>query len=138
MRHEILIRADGESSASLRNLIKDELPDGVRVQDSRPQRAGFGAPDLQTLSLVLDSTTSVLTSLISVVGVIWAARIAARGKSERTNLATVPVVVISTQTADIRIPLHPDVSSALATAQVPNDPHQIVEIRLEAMQGRAP
>ena len=128
MPHPILVRADGESARALRDLIADRLPAGFEEAKDVDLTKGLRV-DPVSIALIA-AGGAVVGSLISAMAAVWVARIQEKGKGGGTGKAPVATLTISTHSDDIVVRLGPDLAAALVHANVPDDPAEILEIRL--------
>ena len=103
--HTIQIFGVDRTDSDLESLLRDALPDGVRISPQQePNGVNIDPDTLRLIIDVIDVSKDVLIAAITVIGNVWAARIAASAGS-RDNQPTdpevpkkVPVVEIDTLT----------------------------------------
>ena len=131
MSQPILVHAAGERAQALRALIAGKLPEGfeeARDIDSTP-----GLKVEPTAVALIAASGAVLGSLISSLAAVWIARIQQRGKEPDGQARAAPraTITVSTHSDDIVIQIGPDATAAIARAALPDDPADVVEIRLD-------
>lgn len=127
-----IVGADAESD--LETLSRSALPAGARIA---ARQAGHGVHmDPATLALVVDASKDVLVAAITMLGSIWAARIAARGPSGNGPQPPGPpmsaaAIEIDTLT-DSHLVLIDDRFEQQVRAALPDRVEAVLNIRLRA------
>ena len=83
--HTIQVFGGDKEARDLASLLRDALPDGVRI--SPPQRPDSVNMDPATLAIIISLSKDVLVAAITAIGAIWAAKVAA-GAGKRDNQPT--------------------------------------------------
>ena len=125
-----ILGADVESD--LESLSRSALPAGSRIA---ARKAGDGVHmDPATLALILDGSKDVLVAAISMLGSIWAARIAARGGdgSKRPDAALSPAAIEIDTLTDSHLVLIDDRFEQQVRTVLPDRVEAVLNIRLRA------
>ena len=120
--------------SDLESLSRSALPAGSRIA---ARKAGDGVHmDPATLALILDGSKDVLVAAISMLGSIWAARIAARGSSgdgsKRPDAALSPAAIEIDTLTDSHLVLIDDRFEQQVRTVLPDRVEAVLNIRLRA------
>ena len=131
-----ILGADADSDVE--SLSHGALPAGARIT---ARQAGHGVHmDPATLALIVDASKEVLVAAITMLGSIWAARIAARGSggdaSKHPDAAMSPAAIEIDTLTDSHLVLIDDRFEQQIRAALPDRVEAVLNIRLRRPAGR--